>query len=150
MPTKDRDINTQPLTDEVRRYKDAVVFYETYVSLMVQEVKSIDLLVAVEQAGENTKIKGEYISDENYIFEPSTYNVVAHLERSVMQVTLNQVILDSKLAQYASRFRAMSAAKHRAGDLQSDLSMLYSRTKRNTQDERLKEVMNGLRKVSAV
>jgi len=71
--------------------------------------------------------------------------VVAHLERSMMQIALSQVILDSKLAQYASRFRAMSMAKDRANDLQTDLSIMYNRTKRRIQDERLKEMINGLR-----
>jgi ATP synthase F1 gamma subunit len=146
LPSKDRNINVLPLIKEARRYKSTVVFYQTYVSLMVQEVKSIDLSHAVaEEAGSVDKTKKEYISEANYIFEPSTFDVVAHLERSMMQIALSQVILDSKLAQYASRFRAMSMAKDRANDLQTDLSIMYNRTKRRIQDERLKEMINGLR-----
>jgi len=67
-----------------------------------------------------------------------------------MQIALSQCILDSKLAQYASRFRAMSAAKERATELQSDLTLLYNRTKRRLKDERLKEVTNGLRKAASI
>ena len=52
-----------------------------------------------------------------YIFEPSTYDVIAHLERSVLRITLKQVIFDSQLAQYASRFKAMTTANDRAGDV---------------------------------
>ena len=51
----------------------------------------------------------EMINEWTYIFEPSTYAVVAHLERSMMQIAVSQLILESKLAQYAARFRAMSA-----------------------------------------
>ncbi len=147
LPSKDRNINVVPLIKEARRYKDTVVFYQTYVSLMVQEVKSIDLFSAVQQEGKAIKSTDDFISETNYIFEPSTFDVVAHLERSMMQIALSQFILDSKLAQYASRFRAMNAAKERANELQSSLSLLFNRTKRRIQDERLKEVTNGLRKV---
>jgi F-type H+-transporting ATPase subunit gamma len=147
LPSKDRNINVQPLINEARKYKSTVVFYQTYVSLMVQEVKDIDLSHAVQQEAKSAADdKGEYISEATYIFEPSTFDVAAHLERSMMQIALSQVILDSKLAQYASRFRAMSMAKDRAGDLHDSLIVTYNRTKRRIQDERLKEMINGLRK----
>ncbi|HEY5668127.1 MAG TPA: F0F1 ATP synthase subunit gamma [Candidatus Saccharimonadales bacterium] len=148
LPSKDRNINVLPLIKEARAYKDTVVFYQTYVSLMVQDVKSIDLFHAVQEEGKSVQSSDEFISEANYIFEPSTFDVVAHLERSMMQIALSQVILDSKLAQYASRFRAMSMAKDRATDLHDDLGILYNRTKRRIQDERLKEMINGLRKAT--
>lgn len=146
LPSKDRNINVQPLIKEARAYKDTIVFYQTYKSLMVQEVKSIDLNAAVQEEGKNVRGRDEFISEANYIFEPSTFDVVAHLERSMMQIALGQVILDSKLAQYASRFRAMSMAKDRANDLHDELAVLFNRTKRGIQDERLKEMISGLRK----
>lgn len=148
LPSKDRNINVLPLIKEARAYKDTIVFYQTYVSLMVQEVKNIDLFNAVQEEGKNVTGADEFISEANYIFEPSTFDVVAHLERSMMQIALSQVILDSKLAQYASRFRAMSMAKDRANDLHDELGVLYNRTKRRIQDERLKEMINGLRRAS--
>lgn len=147
LPSRDRNINVQPLVHEVARYQSTVVFYQTYVSLMVQDVKRIELQTAVSEEARQVNLHGEdVISEFTYIFEPSTYEVVAHLERSMMQIALSQVILDSKLAQYASRFRAMNMAHERADDLFSDLTMQYNRTKRNTKDERLKEIINGLRK----
>jgi F-type H+-transporting ATPase subunit gamma len=145
LPTKDRNINVAPLIAEASSYKNTVVFYETYVSLMVQDVKSIDLITAVKEEAKGVRDTEDVISEANYIFEPSTFEVVAHLERSMMQIALSQVILESKLAQYASRFRAMSVAKDRAHQLHDNLTMLYNRTKRRTQDERLKEMINGLR-----
>jgi F-type H+-transporting ATPase subunit gamma len=147
LPSKDKNINVQPLIKEARGYRDTVVFYQTYVSLMVQNVASINLSNAVkEEAAASSKDQEEYISEKNYIFEPSAFEVVAHLERSMMQIALSQVILESKLAQYASRFRAMSMAKDRAHQLNDSLKLLYNRTKRRQQDERLKEMINGLRK----
>jgi F0F1-type ATP synthase gamma subunit len=72
--------------------------------------------------------------------------VAAHLERSMMQIAIGQVILESKLAQYASRFRAMSASHERADDSKTELHMEYNRARRSVKDERLKEIVNGLKK----
>jgi len=148
LPSRDKNINVRPLVQEVRHYKSTSVFYQTYVSLMVQEPKRIELQSAVaDQAravGDKTKTD-EVISEATYIFEPTTFDVVAHLERSMTEIALSQVILDSKLAQYAARFRAMSMAKDRATELVNDLRLEFNRTKRHIQDERLKEMINGMR-----
>ncbi len=86
------------------------------------------------------------ISEKNYIFEPSTYAVAAHLERSMIQIAISQLILESKLAQYASRFRAMSVSHDRADEAKSDLHLAYNRAHRAIKDERLKEIINGMKK----
>jgi F0F1-type ATP synthase gamma subunit len=65
----------------------------------------------------------------------------------MMQIALSEVILESKLAQYASRFRAMTIAHDKSSESLDDLKMLYSRAWRHLKDERLKEVINGLRRV---
>ncbi|MET0779873.1 MAG: FoF1 ATP synthase subunit gamma [Candidatus Saccharimonadales bacterium] len=148
LPARDKNINVRPLVQEVRRYESTSVFYQTYVSLMSQDPKRIELQSAVADQGRAVAGKAktdEVISEETYIFEPSTFDVVAHLERSMTEIALSQVILDSKLAQYAARFRAMSMAKDRATDLVNDLRLDFNRTKRHIQDERLKEMINGMR-----
>jgi F0F1-type ATP synthase gamma subunit len=93
--------------------------------------------------------EAQHYIEKNYIFEPNTYAVVSHLERSMMQISLSEVILESKLAQYASRFKAMSLAKDRANETLGDVSLMFNRAKRHEKDERLKEVLNGLRKAEA-
>jgi ATP synthase F1 gamma subunit len=149
LPEKDDHINVQPLIQYVKKYQSTRVYYQTYVSLTVQDVKRIELNSAVQLAGTQAGGADEIISEATYIFEPSSYAVVAHLERSMLEITLSQVILDSKLAQYASRFRAMTAAHDKAGETLGELHTLYNRTKRNIADERLKEILNGRKKVTA-
>jgi F-type H+-transporting ATPase subunit gamma len=150
LPVKDKNINVSPIIKLVQQYKSTVVFYQEYKSLMVQEVKSIELSSAVTQKGDvAATATDDVITESNYIFEPSSYDVVDHLERSMMQIALSQVILDSKLAQYASRFRAMSAAKEKANDTKSELHLEFNRSKRAIKDARLKEIINGLRKARA-
>jgi F-type H+-transporting ATPase subunit gamma len=150
LPAKDQNINVAPLVKYVRDYRSTVVYYQAYVSLMVQDVRKIELQKAVQEAGDKSRQKDDenVISEFNYIFEPSTYAVVAHLERSMTEISLGQLILDSKLAQYASRFRSMSAARERAVDSEDQLQLGYNRAKRSLSDERLKEIINGLKKAA--
>src|ERR1017187_4585659 len=42
LPKKDDNINVVPLLKEVRRYASTVVYYQTYVSLMFQDLKHIE------------------------------------------------------------------------------------------------------------
>lgn len=144
LPEKD-DINVQPLIQILKQYASTVVFYQSYSSLTVQDIKRIELKSAVQTAGSRAGENEEVISEFTYIFEPSMYAVVAHLERSMIEITLSQVILDSRLAQYASRFRAMTAARERSTESATELHILYNRTKRSIADERLKEILNGRR-----
>ncbi len=149
LPEKDQNINVAPIIKIVQQYRNTAVFYQEYISLMSQEVKKIELSTAVAELGEQADETDEVISEQNYIFEPSTYDVVGHLEQSMLQISLSQLILDSKLAQYASRFRAMSAAHQVADDSLTSIKLQFNRAKRGIKDERLKEIINGLRQSGA-
>jgi len=146
LPTKDQNINVMPIIKEAQRYQATSIFSQEYLSLMSQGVKKIELSAAVTQKGGNASEGEELITESNYIFEPSTYDVVDHLEASMMQIAVSQLILESKLAQYASRFRAMSASHQRADEAKAELHLSYNRAKRGIKDERLKEIINGLKK----
>ena len=147
-PEHDLNINTMPIVSEVQKYNSTVVYYQRYNSLMSQSIESIHLSRVVMEMGNTVSAGQEVINEKTYIFEPNTYAVVSHLERSMMQISLSEVILESKLAQYASRFKAMSLAKDRAQDTLGDVSLMFNRAKRHEKDERLKEVLNGLRKAA--
>lgn len=146
LPKHDRNINVAPIEHLVQQYRTTRLFYQQYVSLMVQDVRRIELSNAVEQRGSGATKADEVISTSNYIFEPSFQEVAAHLERSMMKIAISQLILESKLAQYASRFRAMTASHERADESKKDLHIEYNRAQRSLKDERLKEVINGLKK----
>lgn len=148
LPARERDINVSPIVQEVQTYKSTTVYYQTYVSLMVQDVKRISLQAAVQEHARKAKPSKDEISDKTYIFEPSTYEVIDHIERTMLHIALSQTILESKLAQYASRFQAMSSAHKLATDSQSDVQIQYNRANRTVKDERLKEIIGGLRKAA--
>jgi ATP synthase F1 gamma subunit len=147
LPTTDTNINVMPLVAFVQKYASTVVYYPTYVSLTRQDVKNIQMSAEVAERGKNVETSGEFIMEGDYIFEPSTFAVVSHLENSMLQIMLSQIIPESKLAQYASRFRAMHAARDKAEESFGELTISYNQARRHNKDERIKEILNGLRKI---
>lgn len=147
-PLPDKDvttIDTTPIIADILDYGTIRVFYQTYVTLFSQDITSIDLFQAVQTLGDESQAGSTVITSQNYIFEPTFNEVVDHMESTMMSVALSQVILESKLAQYASRFNAMSTAHKKAGEIQEDLRRLYNQARRSEDDERTREIINGRR-----
>ena len=145
-------INVDPLMVIMKKYAKSRIFYQNYISLSQQEVKEVDLSEVVSSKGRTadlSTIGDDMVSEKNYIFEPSSYAVAAYLEDSILRLTISQFIYDSRLAQVASRFKAMSAAKERSISNAMGLHTEYNRAKRNQVDTRLKESMSGLKKIRA-
>ncbi len=150
MPTSDENVSVSDIIEVLLHYEHITVFYQTYESLRVQKVAQIGLIAAVKDLGEDVNADTELVSSRDYIFEPGVEEIADYLESVMMGVALIQIIMESKLAQYASRFNAMNAAKHRAGDLETDYSLQYHRAKRAEGDERLKEIIKVVKHHKAV
>lgn len=146
LPARDVNINPAALVAQIQKYESTVIYYPSYVSLTNQQVHSMHLSSEVAERGKSLVGSKEVISEATYIFEPSVKAVVDHLEQSMVQIMLGELIMESKLAQYASRFWAMHSARSKAGDSLEDLNTLLKRTKRYYKDERTREIVNGLRK----
>ena len=145
-------INVDPLMDITRKYSRSRIFYQNYISLGQQMIEEVDLSEVVSSKGrvaDLSTVGDDVVSEKTYIFEPSSYAVAAYLENSILRLTISQFIYDSRLAQVASRFKAMSAAKERSIENANDLHVEYNRAKRNQVDTRLKESLAGLKKVRA-
>jgi len=143
LPKDDVQFSVADMINELQEYKQISVLYQMYESLRVQKVGKIELVSAVRELSGQVEEgdKAEIVSSHEYIFEPGAAEIANYLESLMMGVALTQVLMESKLAQFASRFNAMNAAKHRAHDLGSEYSLMYHRAKRAEGDERLKEIM---------
>lgn len=145
-------VNVDPLMDITRKYAKSRIFYQHYISLSQQEIKEVDLSEVVSSKGrvaDLALVSDDLVTEKTYIFEPSSYAVAAYLENSILRLTISQFIYDSRLAQVASRFKAMSAAKERSVAHASELHLEFNRSKRNLVDTRLKESLAGLKKIRA-
>lgn len=151
LPVRDY-INVDPLMDIARKYAQSRIYYQHYISLSQQEIKDVDLSEVVSSKGrvaDLSSVSEDLVTEKTYIFEPGSYAVAAYLENSILRLTISQFIYDSRLAQAASRFRAMSAARERSVEYADELHTEYNRAKRNQVDTRLKESLAGLKKIRA-
>jgi F-type H+-transporting ATPase subunit gamma len=145
VPESDKYIDVSPVIEAVATYSQIVVYYEEYVSLGVQTIKTIDLISTMRAMSEEVD-EEDIMTAEDTIFEPSLEEIADEMEMTMMTLALSQAILESSLAQDASRFNAMAVAKKRAGELLSDYRLEFHRAKRSESDRRLREVMVSLKK----
>lgn len=144
VPESDSYIDVSPVINAVLPYSRTIVYYEEYVSLGVQNIKSIDLISRLKEMSQDAE--EDVMTAADTIFEPSIDEIADEMEQTMMSLALSQTILESSLAQAASRFNAMAVAKKRAGELVDDYSLEFHRAKRAESDRQLREVMISLKK----
>jgi len=144
VPESDSYIDVTPVINAVRPYSDIAVYYEEYLSLGQQEVRRIDLVTHIKEMSKH--IEEDTITDLDTIFEPSLNEIANQMEETMMSLALSQTILQSGLAQAASRFNAMTVAEDRATELLGEYRLEYHRAKRSESDRRLREVLVSIKK----
>lgn len=145
VPESDRYVDVSPVIDAVLPYSQIIVYYEVYISLGVQEIRSIDLISSMRNMSEEADADVDIMTVGNTIFEPSLNEIADQMEITMMTLALSQTILESSLAQAASRFNAMSLAKKHADDLLGLYMLEFHRAKRSESDRQLREVMISLK-----
>ena len=144
VPESDSYINVSPIIEAIRPYHEIAVYYEEYLSLGQQEVRRIDLISHMKDMSEDAE-EG-IMTDLDTIFEPSLDEIADRMESTMMSLALSQTILQSGLAQAASRFNAMTVAEDRASELLGEYKLEYHRAKRSESDRRLREVLVSIKK----
>lgn len=144
VPESDNYVNVTPVINAIKDYEKIVVYYEEYLSLGQQEVRSIDLISHVQEMSEDAS-EG-VMTDQDTIFEPSLNEIADQMESTMMSLALSQTILQSGLAQAASRFNAMTVAEDRATELLGEYKLEFHRAKRSESDRRLREVLVSIKK----
>ncbi|HSE29217.1 MAG TPA: F0F1 ATP synthase subunit gamma [Candidatus Saccharimonadales bacterium] len=150
LPKGDFNFNINDILETLNNYDKISVFYQTYESLRVQKISHIDLVSTVRLLGEDVTEGNETLSSEEYIFEPNVKEIADYMESIMLGVALIQIIMESKLSQYAARFNSMSAAKKRAGELTKQYKSEFYRSKRGESDERLKEMLKVAKRANAL
>jgi F-type H+-transporting ATPase subunit gamma len=143
VPESENYIDVGPVIDAILPYSKTIVYFEEYVSLGVQEIRSIDLISSLKDMSED--VDEDVMTAGNTIFEPSLDEIADEMEVTMMKLALSQTVLESSLAQDASRFNAMAIAKKRATEILGGYQLEYHRAKRSENDRRMREVMVSLK-----
>jgi len=146
VPPSEDYIDVSPVIDAISDYSKITLYYEEYISLGVQGIKKMDLYSRIRDMSEQA-VEGdeEIMTAADTIFEPSLDEIAGLMELAMLTLAFSQAILESSLAQDASRFNAMAGAKKRAWELMNYYKLEFHRSKRSENDRRSREVLIGIK-----
>ncbi len=146
VPASENYVDVSPVIEAITPYAKTTVYYEEYISLGVQGIKKMDLLSTIQAMGKDADLDEDVMTAQDTIFEPSLEEIADLMETAMLTLAFSQAIMESNLAQDASRFNAMAGAKKRAWELMNYYKLDYHRAKRSEADRRSREVMIGLKR----
>jgi F0F1-type ATP synthase gamma subunit len=73
------------------------------------------------------------------VFEPSLDQIIKIMESTMLLIALREVLLDSQLAQLASRFVAMLAAEEKAKKSRKSVGNAWHKALRDERDKQQRE-----------
>jgi F-type H+-transporting ATPase subunit gamma len=122
-----------------KKYDKVIVIYNEFKSVIQSktvEAQVLPIPAFEEQGGEKTKVS-------NYIFEPSSREIVDILLPRHLNTLMWQVMLESFASEQAARMTAMDSATTNANDLIKELSLTYNRARQSAITKELLEVVAG-------
>ena len=136
LPDITKPVNVVPIISATQDYKNTMVYFEQFINLTTQQVQVFELVSGITRLSEAEESQRDstLIFSSDYIFEPSLEEVVIYLESMMRATALTELILESRLAQLASRFRAMSRASTAAGVQKKQVYKHYHQMQRQRSD----------------
>ncbi|MEM1221377.1 MAG: FoF1 ATP synthase subunit gamma, partial [Verrucomicrobiota bacterium] len=126
------------------------VAYPSFVNVLVQEpviqplLPIVDLREALDQL--QKRVPGvEAILDarkdsREMTFEPSPQEILQELPDLFVKVTIHQLVLESRAAEYSARMVAMKAATDNASNLVDDLTLDYNKARQAAITQEILEI----------
>ncbi|MFI5211933.1 MAG: ATP synthase F1 subunit gamma [Ignavibacteria bacterium] len=127
-----------------KRFDKVVIIYNEFKSVV--QAKTIEeqfLPVPPFEA-----VEGEKHKVSNYIFEPSSEEIVEHLLPRHLNTQIWRVLLESFASEQAARMTAMDAATTNANDLLVSLNLTYNRARQTKITTEILEIVGGAEALS--
>lgn len=125
-------------------YKEVIMLSTAFVSALLQKPlhKMILPFTAVESKVENTS------TAQTFMFEPSMEYIFDTLIHKIFRIEIFQMILESIASEQSSRMVAMKNATDAAGDMISDLTLVYNKARQASITKEISEISAGMASVS--
>lgn len=145
VPDITKEFSVLPIIEIIKTYDSTIAFYDSYLSLTVQLASKRQLLLDAQELTEEERMlikigATEVIASGNYIFEPSLEVAILTLEQAMLQTTVTQLLLESRLAQLASRFTNMTLSHERATRQHKKTFLEFLSARRTERDEMSRQI----------
>lgn len=152
VPDITKQFTVRPIIEVIKQYETTTAYYDSYVSLTVQRAAKLRLMLNAQELSDEEKLlikegQGEFISPENFIFEPSIHMVIDTLEEVMLNTSVAQLLQESRLAQLANRFTSMTMANERANEQHRKSFLRLLAAKRVERDEMTRQITTSARMV---
>jgi F-type H+-transporting ATPase subunit gamma len=114
-----------------------VMIYAHYLNSISQEIREEVLLPVADLVSDATDL----LSD--YVFEPSTEEVINSLLPIFLENTLYGIILDAKTSEHAARMTAMKSATDNALEIIQKQNLIYNRARQAQITNELNDIIGG-------
>lgn len=119
-----------------------IMVYSHFINTISQEIRQETLLPITDLVADKEKLVSEYI------FEPSTEDVISQLLPIYLENTLYGIILDAKTSEHASRMTAMQSATDNAIEIIQKQNLIYNRARQAQITSEITDIINGASAVS--
>jgi F-type H+-transporting ATPase subunit gamma len=109
----------------------------TFVNTMTQEPRVQQLLPL--QPDKNEKLKHRW----DYIYEPNESNLLESLLRRYIESQTHQSVVENISCEQAARMVAMKSATDNAGELISELKLIYNKARQAAITQEISEIVSG-------
>lgn len=124
-----------------REVDKIVMIFSDYINTITQVVRDEVLLPITDLIKDKNMVS-------NYIFEPSTEDVINQLLPIYLENTLYGIILDAKTAEHASRMTAMKNATDNAKEIIHKQNLIYNRARQAQITIELTDIIGGANAVN--
>jgi len=114
-----------------------VMIYAHYLNSISQEIREEVLLPVADLVSDVTDLTSDYV------FEPSTEEVISSLLPIFLENTLYGIILDAKTSEHAARMTAMKSATDNALEIIQKQNLIYNRARQAQITNELNDIIGG-------
>lgn len=142
-----RRVNETVMHDLLTAYENGefdacYLVFNTFKSAMSQDLTWKQLIPApVEKSTD--KEPAPYSNSGNYLFEPSSEELLEELLRRAISGQLLQAMLESEASEHGARMSAMDSAVRNAGEMIRKLTTSFNRTRQAAITTELMEIIGG-------
>jgi len=115
----------KPITDVLIKYDKVDVFYGKYYNLIKQGSTATNITGDITEF--NRRLMGRSVSEKQFLFEPSAYDIFSFFELQLFASFFNQTTQESYLADLGTRLFEMETATLNS---EKALKMLYPKVRR--------------------
>ena len=138
---------------EKKNYDKVVVAYTDFQSAIAQiaklrqvlPVSEHDLEKMLDELGENSELgtKNSELSTDDYLFEPSSTEVLKTILPRLVETQVYQAILESGASEHSARMMAMRNASDAAEDMIKELNLTFNKARQASITQEIAEIAGG-------